>query len=147
MGLASLLLIGYFVFRPPKSEHSKTRKLTVHCRVVSPDSLVDAVSIFYSDVWPDETFEDVYLVPHGSQDIDTDPPVFRAERTAPVKLRWKGDGLLEIGVDRAQIEIFKNYWWWTRPQGSSYVVELQLERLDSVSTLPTTFFDTQPRMR
>jgi hypothetical protein len=92
-------------------------------RVVSPDSLVDAI---VTEVDPSHPLHTIYVVPHGRKHTEEDESVFFADYVDSLDLIWKMPKLLGIKYSNARLWHFKNYWYSADVQYFSYAVEVRL---------------------
>ena len=92
-------------------------------RVISPDSLVDAIVT----VTPGEHVENaIYIVLHGTKHTEKDKSVFFADHVDSLQLIWKEARSLVIKYSNARLWFFRNFWYSGDFQSFKYVVELRL---------------------
>lgn len=112
---AGVLVSGACVIPSPREELK---------RVVSPDSLVEAVIVREGGSPTVDYGYEVYIVPFG------DPlprrPRFGATNVADLEVVWPQARLLQIRYRRAKIDRFVNWWHSAKLENYRYVVELQL---------------------
>lgn len=105
-------------------------------RVVSPDSIVDAVVTRNSAGATTSNVFRIFVVPRG-QPVPSDERLerFRADKVSSLCVEWRRPRLLELRYDRARIFRFTNFWNSRDVQQFQYVVELRLEALNPTSSL------------
>lgn len=105
-------------------------------RVVSPDSVVDAVVTRGSEgATTSEVFR-IFLVPSGGR-IPAEPggELFRADKVAALCVEWTHPQLLRLRYDKARIFHFSNFWNSEDVRRFEYTVELRLEAVNPLSSL------------
>ncbi len=102
-------------------------------RVVSPDSLVEAVLVEqFGDATTSNSWH-IYLTHIGEQ-ITLHNRSVLADHAQNIDLFWKENKFLVISYDQARIFEFSNFWQSDKLQDWSYVVEIRLQpRTDSFS--------------
>jgi|AntRauTorcE11897_2_1112592.scaffolds.fasta_scaffold11353_2 hypothetical protein len=102
-------------------------------RIISPDSLVDAVVIEQNGALTD-TFYRVYIVPTtGKPKVGHE--IFLADGIRNLNMIWLQPKLLEISYDKARIFQFSNFWSSSEVEDFSYVIEIKLAPNDSLWSL------------
>lgn len=130
---------GFFLFSTllliscQKSTSTSTVSENEITRVISPDSLVDAVVVEQTNALTD-TFYRVHIVPlNGKQKEGHE--IFRADGIIDLNVKWLHPKLLEISYDKARIFQFSNFWQSSEVKDFSYVVEIRLAPKDSLWSL------------
>jgi hypothetical protein len=123
---STLLLIGCQKSTPSVSVNEITR-------IISPDSLVDAVVMEQTGALTD-TFYRVHIVPvNGKQKEGHE--IFRADGIRNLNVNWPHPKLLVISYDKARIFQFSNFWQSSEVKDFTYVVEIKLAPKDSLWSL------------
>ena len=93
-------------------------------RVISPDSVVEAVLKKRSGGATVSTTYEVYIVPRGAQPKGRSR--FAAKNASGLELVWRQPRFLEIRYEQAKIVRFVNWWGASALEDGRYVVELRL---------------------
>jgi len=94
-------------------------------RVVSPDSVVEAVLVRERGSATTPSFYLVHIVPAG-EDTKAGWEHFKAIHVTGLQLYWRQPKFLEIRYELAKIYNFRNSWASTDIQEGRYVVEVRL---------------------
>lgn len=132
--LTAIVLLLAACSRGLGAEGTNSTQTQEIARVVSPDSVVDAV-LTRSNVDATTPFVyRVYLVPRsGAIPKESGRELFRADQVDSLSLAWLGPKRLEIRYDRARIFHFSNFWNSGSVENFEYVVELHLRSLNHSS--------------
>jgi hypothetical protein len=95
-------------------------------RVVSPDSLVDAVVTRDSQNATTAYVYRVYLVPHGVSDMKQGTEQFRADHVEELVLQWTAPKMLLLQFSRARVFHYSNFWNSRDVDSFRHTVELRL---------------------
>ena len=111
-------------------------KLVLVDRVVSPDSMFDAVLARDDGDATTPVGYVVYLMPHGAPLPPYDRYLFAAYDADSLKIGWAEPSVVDITFLRATIAHFRNLWTDNR-QSSEHRIEIRLRPLDPNTSLRT----------
>lgn len=124
-------------------------------RVASPSSVTDAVLVKVGSLEgaTGGSSLDLHLVPAGgdAENLPASERLLTADGLDDLddglKLRWRGESLLEVHYDAARITSFRNYKVLENKQGERYVVELRLVAPGDSGALPEGYYSDDERWR
>lgn len=96
-------------------------------RVVSPDSVVDAVLTRTNTHATADFVHRIYIVPRGERlNERRDHELFRADHVDSLALVWNAPRRLEVRYAKARVFAFANFWNSAAVRDFGYTVEIRL---------------------
>lgn len=126
-----LLMLFSCLSEVKKDKQDKIDSKSVLKRISSIDKRIDAVLVESGGGATVANGHKVYIVIHGKDIADSDTPIFIADYTRGIDIKWTANNLLSIEYAKARIFSFTNFWHAEQLDDWAYIVEIKLENISA----------------